>query len=221
MTITVFTTVIGETDPLRRPTVSTPDVRYVCVTDQSHLVVPPYEMVRIPQVSDAKLLSRQIKIQANHPALGTPDYTLWHDAAFQLLCDPRSLIPQLADADVLALRHPHRDQIADEADAIANLGYVPRAILDQQLAAYSASGFRQSAITSTGLCLRRMTPTVRKFNDLWWFEVSRWHWRDQMSVDYALWCSDLGVRYWPGHYRENPYAKWYAMPQPITRRRRA
>jgi hypothetical protein len=157
---------------------------------------------------DPKLQSRQIKILAG-THLGECDVSLWHDAAFQLTCDPRLLVPTLLmDADLLALRHPHRDRIEDEADAIARLNYVPRDVLDRQVQTYRAEGFTQTAITSTGLCLRRHTAAVAAFNATWWSEVARWHYRDQMSVDYALWKSRVTVRYMTGHYRDNPYAKW-------------
>lgn len=220
--LTVFTTVLGQTDPLRQPTVITPGVRYVCFSDHPIRVLP-YETVLVEtNGDDPRLLSRQMKILANHPALGSPEYTLWHDAAFRLTCDPGELVRSLDGADMLALRHPHRDQIEQEAAAIAGFGYVPRAVLDAQVAWYREAGFTQTAITSTGLCLRRHTPAIAAFNDRWWAEVARWHWRDQMSVDYALWQSGITVRYLEGHYRLNRYAHWQAPIQrvPALLRRR-
>lgn len=211
MTLTVFTTTLGDTDVLRKPEVIAADVRYVCFTDGA-TPPRPYVEVRVLKVADPKLRSREIKILADHPALNRPDVSLWHDAAFQLRVDPRVLLDQLGHADMLALRHPHRDQIADEAVAIAKLGYVAKDVLDQQLATYAAAGFTQTAITSTGLCLRRHTDRVREFNEAWWREVSAWHWRDQMSVDFAAWKTELQIRYLEGHYRDNPYAKFHPPP---------
>jgi len=204
---TVFTAVLGDTDPLRRPLIVVPDVRYVCFSDRA-VHVPPYETIRIVPAEGPRLTSRRLKILADHPALESPEFSLWHDAAFTLTSNPRGLVTLMDGADLLALQHPHRSTIAEEAEAIATLGYVDRTLLDRQVAAYTALGFTQRAITSTGLCLRRHTMPIANFNRIWWAEVRKWHWRDQMSVDFARWLTATKVRYLTGHYRDNPYARW-------------
>lgn len=209
MRLTVFTCVVGQTDPLRKPTVVTPDVRYICFTDRV-MHVPPYEIVRVPTGLDARLTSRQIKILADHPLLLQADVTLWHDAAFRLDCNPvRVANTLLGDGNMVALRHPHRNTIEEEATAIEKWGWMSRATMDAQIAAYRADGFKQTQITSTGLCFRRRTPALERFNHFWWSQVSQWGWRDQMSVDYALWKTGVVPTYIPGHYRDNTYAKWF------------
>lgn len=215
----IFTTILGQTDRLKAPAVrrwgtAISQLRFVCFTDRDDLICPPYEMVRIdPSPLGPQLTSRMIKICADHPALGSPQISLWHDAAFQLTVDPRVAVRQaLAGADMLALRHPHRDRIEDEADACARLGFAPRAVLEAQVAAYRATGWvDQSRITSTGYCLRRHSPAMTAFNQRWWAEVALWTYRDQLSVDYALSLHPtVRVAYLTGHYRRNPYAKWFA-----------
>lgn len=216
--ITVFTAVLGETDPLRAPIRVQPGVRYLVFTNR-RTRVPPYRAIDIPaDVLGPRLTSRQLKILANHPELDGARVTLWHDAAYQLDCDVPALARrELAESDLVAFRHPWRNQIADEAEAIAALGYMPRATLAAQVAAYQAEGFTQTAITSTGFCLRRHTSAVEAFQACWWGEVSRWGWRDQMSVDYALWKTGVAVRYIPGHYRDNPYARWSCYHPRVSR----
>lgn len=228
MTITVFTTVLGQTDPLRPPTVVNPDrrIKYVCFADDVAKVRPPYRYVPyLVDPAQSRLESRRLKILADHPALERPQVTLWHDAAFQLQSDPAMLVRQhLATHDVLAFKHPHRGCIEDEAEVIARLGYAPRATVEAQAAAYRAAGFPvRDVITSTGFCLRRMNEAVAAFCRRWWAEVERWTYRDQMSVDFALWQSHVDVRYIPGHYRDNPFARWYPEPKrrpPLVRRPR-
>jgi hypothetical protein len=212
MTVTVFTCTVGQTDRVRPPTVVNPQVRYINFSDKGSSP-SPYQHVPIQapdSCASARLLSRQIKILANRPELGAPTVTLWHDAAYQMGCDPERVARQhLIGLDLLAFKHPKRSLIADEAVAIDRLGYVPKATLDQQIATYTAEGFTQHAITSTGFCIRRDTPAVQRFNTLWWQEVHRWGWRDQMSVDYAIWKAGIRADYIPGHYRDNPFARWF------------
>lgn len=214
MRLIVFTCVIGETDPLRRPLVVNRAVRYICFSDVPHRV-PPYECVLVDRSDDPKLLSREIKILANHPTLGDVDATLWHDAAFRLNCDPLGIAQLLLnDTNMVALRHPHRDRIEEEAAVITSFGWIPADVLQAQIAAYRADGFQQSQITSTGLCFRRRTPALEAFNAFWWAQVQQWGWRDQMSVDYALWKTGIRPHYMPGHYRDNVYARWFSANAP-------
>jgi len=225
MRLTVFTCVIGATDPLRRPRIHNRSVRYVCFSDVQQSV-PPYTTILIPKADNHKLQSREIKILANHPALGDCDATLWHDAAFRLDCDPLKVASFLLDdTNMVALRHPHRDTIEEEAEAINKWGWIPMETMQAQIASYRADGFKQQHITSTGLCFRRRTPALDAFNLFWWAQVQQWGWRDQMSVDYALWKTGVRPHYIPGHYRDNTYAKWFqADPegrsrQPFSRQR--
>lgn len=211
MRVIVFTSMIGDTDQLKRPTVVNRDVRYVCFTDQRQAVAP-YELVRVPMPTgaDPRLTSRQIKITANHPALDDADVTVWHDAAFRMDSDPVTVVSTvLTDSNMVAFKHPHRTQIEDEAIAIDRWGWVPMATMQTQIAAYRGEGFQQQHITSTGLCFRRRTPQIEAFNAYWWSQVVKWGWRDQMSVDYALWKTGVQATYIPGHYRDNTYAKWF------------
>jgi hypothetical protein len=213
MTLTVFTAIVGETDVLKPPTFVHPGVRYVVLSDRQ-LAVPPYVCIRLTAqelAAGPRLVSRRLKILADHPGLGSPEVTLWHDAAFRMDCDPVAVSAwALADGvDMLAFAHPHRTQIEDEAEAIAKWGWVPRETLLEQVRTYRAEGFRQTMITSTGFCIRRMSELVKAFNALWWGEVAKWGWRDQMSVDYAIWKAGIRLRYIPGHYRDNPHARWF------------
>lgn len=213
MRVTVFTTVLGLTDPLRTPRHYNAQARYIVFADQL-VRVPPYELVRVPPADRhrSRLLSRMLKILANHPAIGKPDFVLWHDAAFQLHCDPIAIADTVpADVEMVAFRHPHRDTIEAEAEAIAKLKYVTPEVLQQQVRDYRAEGFPpQEGISSTGFSLRRTTPHVAEFNEVWWKEVRDRCWRDQMSVDYAIWKTGLKAQYIPGHYRDNPHAKWFS-----------
>lgn len=212
MKLTVVTAIVGTTDALKRPTVVNPRVRYVCLSDRPQ-AIRPYKCILVgdPHGLGAPLLSRQLKILIDHPALDAPDVVLWHDAAFRLDYDPVRLIDEWLSPDVnmLAFQHPHRTQIEDEARAIAKWGWLPLETMQRQIAQYRGEGFRQAMITSTGFCLRRLTPKIRAFNAFWWDEVRRWGWRDQLSVDYAIWRCGIRLRYIPGHYRDNPYAKWH------------
>lgn len=226
MKLVVFTSVLGNTDPLRVPTHVGRNVTYYCFCDRPMTRTGPYRAIPYPVGASPALASRALKIRMDHPLLRDADVVLWHDAAFQLHTDPVAVANALlGDADMVAFRHPHRNQIAEEAEVIGRLGYAPAEVLAAQVQTYHDEGFTQTAITSTGYSLRRRTPRVEAFNALWWEEVSRWSYRDQMSVDYAIWKTGLHVTYIPGHYRDNPFATWHPFrpsrfsPPPLIGRR--
>ena len=160
---------------------------------------------------DPQLASRFAK---THPQIFKgADWTLWIDCRFRLDVDP---VPIAEDMDArgiefAALRHPDRDHIADEVEAILALNKAPEALLRAQLAHYEAKGFtdqQRTLTTSGGFLLRKNTPRMREFNRLWWEEQTRWTLRDQMSLDYCAKKAGVKVHYLEGHYRDNPYSSW-------------
>lgn len=216
MNLVVFTTVLGNTDPLRPIRRPNPSVRYLCFADRP-MRAAGWEVIRIAPDPPLHIQSRRLKILAHETlALWRPTVSLWMDAAFELHADPAAVAAEwLGDyrVDMVALRHPHRNRLIDEGEQIIALGLADPGLIARQIADARAAGFPvddQPAITSTGFCLRRHTDAVRRFNDRWWeLFVAAGHGRDQMSVDWALWDCPVWLRYLNGHYRDNPYARWH------------
>ena len=215
MRVTVFTALVGETpDIVRAPGCITSGVRYVCLSDRRTSPFPYMHVpVTVPIDLPAHLFARRLKILADHPALGSPDVTLWHDAAFRLHLDPaliaRQTLAGYSARDILALRHPDRTDIEAEATAIVRCGYADTATVTAQAAFYRSAWPAQTVLTTTGYLFRRRSERVDAFNAFWWAEVARWCYRDQMSVDYAMWQTGMLCHYLPGHYRDNAFAKWH------------
>lgn len=221
MHLVVYTTILGDTDPLRPIRTPNPAVRYLCFADRPVQALG-WDVIQIAPDPPLPIQSRRLKLLAHETlALWRPDISLWLDAAFELHADPAAIAAEwLSDetVDMVALKHPHRNRIADEGTQIVKLGYADSVLVAQQLLDAADAGFpldRQSAITSTGFCLRRHNARVQAFNTRWWdLFVQGGHGRDQMSVDWALWDSPITLRYLEGHYKDNPYATWHAAGAP-------
>jgi len=217
--VTVFTCVVGATpDTVRMLNIlHNPAVRYVCLSDRRTSPFPYQHVpVTVPAEQSAHLYARQLKILADHPALGESEVLLWHDAAFRLDLDP-AIVARVFREDstrqVVAFAHPDRTTVEEEAAAIVRCGYMDEATVTAQVAHYRSERWpTQTALTTTGYLLRRRTEAVRAFNQAWWDEVARWGYRDQMSVDYALWKTGLTCHYLAGSYRANRYARWVKAP---------
>lgn len=203
--IVVFTAAIGDTDTVRAPLVVDPRVQYVCFSDRP--CVEPY--VHIPVVTEERphLAARRIKILADHPILQAANVTLWHDASYRLQGDLQWLA-QLRHVPLIALRHPRRTRIEDEAAVVAKYGYVTVETGAAHVARYRAAGFAANVLTASGLLGRRVSPSMRAFNACWWQEVQLWNGRDQTSLDFAAWRSGITVGHLEGTIRANAYADW-------------
>lgn len=202
--LVVFTAALGVTDRLQPPAVIDPNVRYVCFSD-TPCTVKPYQWVPVPPADDPKFESRRIKILADHPALDG-DVTVWHDASYRLLTDLRWAAQAVKRADHAAMRHPRRLRIEQEAVAVARYGYLK---IDQALAyvaEYRAAGYQDDGVITSGLMVRRTSPTAQAFNRLWWREVERWRGRDQPSHGFAIWRAGLTSHILPGSVKANTYA---------------
>jgi len=212
MNLCVFTTVIGEeTDPLRKPKLINSNVDYLCFTDQP-IESKGWRIIPTESGDDSCLRSRRIKILANE-VWDNFDASIWIDAAFELCVDPVLIVERwLYHADMLALKHPDRTRIDAEADEIIRLGKAPCEKVQNQVREYRDFSQSQQFITCTGLCARRHAPRVRRFCKTWWHELCRFgHCRDQMSVDYAASICEIDIKHIEGHYRDNPYARWFKL----------
>lgn len=202
----VFTAALGETDTVRAPLAVDPAVRYLCFSERP--AVAPYEWIRTDPTDHPQMAARRIKILADHPVLQAADLTLWHDASYMLTRTLRWLGKGLADWDLLALRHPRRARIEDEAVAIARYGYLAPDAAQAHVARYRSAGFTENVVTTSGLMGRRVSPLVSAFNTVWWSEVEQWNGRDQGSIDFSAWRAGLRVRHMDGTVRHNKYAVW-------------
>jgi len=206
--ILVATALIGPTEGVGsgpRPL----DVRFICYTDRE---VKGWERVTPPE-GYPRLAARRAKMEVAE--ISNVDASVWIDASFDLTCDPVGLVNEAlaTGCDVVGLRHPDRCRIRDEAREIIRCGLAPKDLVDRQVEAYRLAGFDtdenpQKVLTTTGLLVRRHTPAVRAFTRLWLGELERWTIRDQLSIDYTAWRARVPIGYLPGHYRDNPFARY-------------
>jgi len=215
--LVVYTTVLGDTDPLREP-MRPGKTRFVCFTDQS-LQSKVWEIVRLGETSAPKRTCRSFK-QPSHLVFPEADATLWVDAQMHLFVDPLTLLARFP-GELTGFRHPKRSRIKDECEAIIRAGKAKPDAVRAQLAAYQAEGWDtdtnpQRAITNGGFLLRRHTERVKAFNELWHHEVQSRTLRDQMSLDYCAAKVGLPIHYFPGDMVRNPFSRRIGYPAKPT-----
>jgi len=214
MGIDVLTCIIGDYDNLRPPLVRSEGVRFVCYTDEpvfdSGWEIQPARL----RYQSASRNSRIPKILSH--LFSKAEFTIWMDACLQPRADITELIDLLGNADVLGIRHPRLNAIAELeycAKEAKSLGFENRTEhMARQVAHYQEAGWSGEPFICGGILVRRNNAAVRTFNELWWAEYVRWcaegQPRDQFSLNYALWKSGLAVRVVADHHiLETP---WFA-----------
>jgi hypothetical protein len=192
--ITVYTTILGEYDNLRSPR-HAQGARFVCFSDRPRSVAP-WEMQGFPQIFGEDN-HRNVRVPKCLPHLLFPEteYSIFHDGAFKLQIRADQAIRLLGDADLALFAHPggHKS-IKDERDFYQNLhGFVPDHV-QETYERYAAENLPDGEFWAGGLVIRRHTPAVAEFNELWFREYANGSYNDQFSLWYAIAKTGVKVR---------------------------
>lgn len=219
---TVYTVLFGPHAPrsLDNPPAqgSTELMRYVVFTDkgpESLEIGDRWEVRHVVNPLPPQAAARHYKMHPELVAREEDFCTIWMDATFVWRQSPDEFVDRaIARNYVIAgFKHPDRHRIVDEGAEIARCGLAPEAQVLAQIRAYQAFGFDTqgdplTALTTTGLLLRRCTDRVGQFNKLWAQQIHRFTLRDQMSIDFCAWSMKIPIGHMEGNYRENPFARY-------------
>jgi len=181
--VVIYTAIFGHCD--RLPPICTQDhgLEFVCFTDQE-IKAPGWTIEhREPMFPDSNLSAKYFKL---NPHIVFPDrkFSLFVDGNTLFLGRVRSFIDRwLSNQDFALWRHPDRDCVFNEAEAIILSGKAPAAEVAQQMGVYEKRGTpsKQGAYECSFIWRRHMDPSIRAFNEAWWQEVTTYTKRDQLS----------------------------------------
>lgn len=213
--IVVYTCITKNYDWLLPPLWTSPNLQYICFTDNLYLRCKGWKILPLPSISatnDGNLANRFCKF---FPWKILPDnyWSLYIDANIRLLCDPSGIISAAEGigAEIAIPNHPQRSDLWQEAEACKQLNKFTDsdlAVLDAQLARYDSSGMpKNSGLTGNGIIFRsgqseRLLPVMEK----WWIELSEGVKRDQISLPFVLWSTGMPIYRIPFFvWDPNPY----------------
>ena len=188
----VFTTIFGKYDELRPPQVVDANFRYICFSDEERSV-SPWETIVLPRQHIAPRRDSRTVKWLPHLYLPGAAVSLYHDAA----CYPKTLPTHLVENwlsshDIAAYANPFRDCVYDEGATCIQYKADDPAVIRQQMDLYKDRSYpAHNGLAMTGIFLRRHTPAVAQFNESVWAMISRYSYRDQLSMDYVLWTMDM------------------------------
>ncbi len=194
--IAVYTAVSGGYDKLKAPEVIAPDCDYFVFSDFP-VVSEVWQWRPLPYAdADPTRSARFIKL---HPHLLFEDYELsiWLDANLQILGDIVEFRQDLPAQDCVATwQHPHRACVYEEVETCLELLKDNPDFIKPQIDRYRAEGFPAGrGLFETSVLVRRHhDPRCIKLMRHWWGEILAGSRRDQLSLTYAAWKSDVEVQ---------------------------
>lgn len=183
--VVVFTAIFGGYDRLCLPGVM--QGKYVCLCDKQLKVRKPWQRRLVKVQYPPRKQARYCKIMA-HEMFPDAGITIWHGGNVRLTADPQELVELLGDRDLAALKHTQRNCAYREADVcIRSKKDKPETIMRQMMRYHDEGYPERNGLCAAFLIVRRHTPQIAEFNELWWAEVDGGSVRDQLSIDYCLW----------------------------------
>jgi len=189
----IYTAVFSGYDILKKPKVYTSDWDYVCFTDDKNLQDEMWD-IRVIDLKGPNA-SREVKMLA-HKYL--PDYRQWLyiDASIQPL---HHMNFDYIQFEWLGFKHPNIDPF-QEYHRIVSQGKGDLGILITQLHDYLAEGVKERlGHMAGGVLLRANTAKVRKLNEKWHKEWTKYPSRDQVSLYKVLHKSTLAWDFLDNH----------------------
>lgn len=153
-------------------------------TDDPELDCQGWEKFIVEPKPDQKLFSRELKLLV-HKWIDA-DLYIYMDANYEIKHDLGGLISTCFWGGFTAVRHPTRGCITQEADKIVELGKSPERRVAKQVEQYKSEGMPDLfGLFANGFFIRDQS--FNRFFELWYQELEKHCYRDQLSLPYLIW----------------------------------
>ena len=178
--------IVGNYDTLKIPFIINSEWDYYCITDQD-ITSDFWKIIKIDSTLDSKWQSRYIWTHFDRYI--DCDIIIKHDASMIINNDLDYLLEFISpDNDILLAKHDRRNCIYDEGNAVIYKFPNSIELVNSQMKKYSEMGFPENyGLHYQGIRVMRNNEKIRKFNNLWWHQISTGCWRDQLSFDFVRW----------------------------------
>jgi len=180
---------------------------YVCFTSEDLEPCEPWQIIHTHRMYNDPRDSRIYKINP-HVFLSKYDVSVWMDGNIQLNKGWEKVVnDSLSKSDLTFLRHPNAVKGAyHEGRRCINMKKDTEKNILPQLAFYQSEGLPDNEPTAaTGILIRRHNK-LEKFLRLWWKQVHKYSFRDQIGLPYARWKTK--VKYEEIHFDRNG---WFSL----------
>lgn len=188
----VYTVITGKYDKLHDPEVVSSNCDYYCFTDDTTLYKSDVWNIRpIQKYCDSTpIMSQRYSKMHPHVLLADYDWTVYIDGKFIITSDLDEYINSYSrESGMLCFPHPSRNSLREEADAIIYYKKVKADDIYKQIDDYYKDGYNDEIpLVETG-CLVRSNHDKKLIDtmEMWWSEVEKGYYRDQLSFVYSCW----------------------------------
>ncbi len=190
--VIVYTANYGDKDKLVTPRVTTSwdkDLRFVYFTDHP-FESDVWDVVVEEKHGVSNRVAKWFKLHPHELFPGEP--TLWIDATITVWKDPTRFLQGWED--ILLRTHPKRNDIYEEADICIQASRDAVAV-KEQVAEYRRQGCpKEAGLYINGTLFRKPTALTAELNRVWWRQIERYSYRDQISLPYVLWAQGLSFK---------------------------
>jgi len=193
----LYTANIGNYDDVKPFEIFNEDWDYVLFTDNPEFKSDFWDVRLIEPENDNTRTARHIKLFPSD-YLGEHDVSVWVDSNIQQDCNLNDLVDKYL-TEPLAIRNHVHNCIYKEADACLSLRKGDIEEIRRQMRQYIKDGYPSgNGQVETGIIIRRSGyAPVDEFMNLWWCEIDKHSYRDQLSFMKVLWDNPIPVNFMP------------------------
>jgi hypothetical protein len=215
----VYTCLFGYSEKFNDYMFDDEDIDFVCFTDDPNLKSSNWQ-IRFAEnnLLDPARLSKSFK-HLPHRCFPDYDQSLYIDNTIQLLRQPSSIFPLLEETQnsLVMFRHPFRDCVYDEAEAVTSANYDDPNRVKAQMEFYESLGYpSHNGLNKTFFLLREHGDVdLRKVNEAWHTQVLCHSKRDQLSWNVCAWVHNFKYSSMPIDLEDNEFLRWPVVPKNV------
>ena len=191
--LAVYTAVFNDYDVLLQPKIIPEGVDFICFTDNPSRVPEPWIPRDVQRVQEqGKVSSSRLKIQP-HKYLSEYTYSIWVDGNIHIIGDITRYLDKIKKNKLILPTHPTRNCVYDEGVECIKRNKSGTKETINQLNKYHQAGLPNNyRLHWTGILFRRHNdPAVISLMESWWEAFKNGTNRDQLSLTYAIWKTDI------------------------------
>jgi len=138
---------------------------------------------------------RFVKICIPDEIFDNYEYSVYVDCKRKSVIDFEWLLNFMeSGSDFVTRRHKTRDCVYDEGRVCIEKGIDDEVTISEQLDFYKSENYpTHNGLHYSFILLRRHTKRMREFSRLWWQQLERYSFRDQISLPYVAWKHDMKI----------------------------
>jgi hypothetical protein len=193
------------------------DIDFVCFTDDRDLASSFWQMRLVPRgLLDPVRRAKQVKALP-HRFLPDHDVSLYIDNTVRLKLPPHEIFERCltsGQSPLICFRHPWRDCVYDEAEAVIAAAYDDPDRVRRQMAFYRAQNYpaHHGLAKSTMLLRRHGDPHLQRVMQGWHEQVLQHSHRDQLALNPVMWAEQFEPDYLTGDFLQTDMLDWPVVP---------